>query len=50
MTEPNFDYYWDDQLREHLKDDPENFCQYCERPIAKNKLYCRDSCRDADYL
>jgi len=45
----NIDYYWDDQLREHLKDDPDNFCQYCERPIAKGKLYCSDSCREADY-
>lgn len=50
MPEPNFDFYWDDQLSKHLKDDPDNFCQYCERPIPKEKMYCSDSCREADYL
>ena len=49
MPEPNFDAYYDRLLYEHLKDD-DNFCMYCERPIEQGKLYCSDSCQEADWL
>lgn len=48
MSEPNFDYYRDQQLREWLDRPEDNFCPVCHIRIEPDEAYCSYQCKDID--